>query len=772
MGERVTLEASVAQITFRNESNGWTVMQLSKGHQYITAVGTVLGVNEGERVRVEGEWNEHPDYGRQIRITSCEVVKPTRTSDIERYLASGTIKGIGPATAHIIVQEFGKHTLEILDSEPERLTEVPGIGKKRAALIAESYREQMGARQTLMFLQQSGFSTAMANKVYALYGMATENIVRTNPYRLVRDMNGVGFLTADRIAMSIGIPRESPFRIQCGIIHVLQEASGAAGHVYMPLDDVRASAMRILAAPEELVENALKELALSRDIVIDDVDGIKAVYTSAMFNAETDVAYRLSRLARAASPMDAGDVDKRIDEFEHEQGIKFSPEQRSAVVMAVTRGMVVITGGPGTGKTTIIKCILSLLPGDDEVALCAPTGRAAKRMSEATGAEARTIHRLLKFGGEDGDEFGHNEDNPLEVEALICDEMSMVDIMLMRSLLHAVVDGTRLVLVGDADQLPSVGPGCVLRDILDSGAVPSVRLTEIHRQSENSMIILGAHSINAGEMPVLNKKGGDFFIERKDTAAQVAQTIVELATRRLPAFAQVDALTGIQVLAPAKKGEAGVWALNKALQAAFNPKRPGVNERVVNDMTLRVGDKVMHTKNDYELEWTYGAQDGKGVFNGDMGIITAIDTEDRTLTVRFDDDRAAVYDDGNVDELELAYCISVHKSQGSEFPVVIMPVMPGPRMLTARNLLYTAVTRARKCVVLVGRDSVVNDMIANNYVSHRYSALSARIRAYCAAMPSGDEDRERERQMREMQMEIDLDSLETADEDDFAQEDE
>ena len=312
----------------------------------------------------------------------------------------------------------------------------------------------------------------------------------------------------------------------------------------------------------------------------------------------------------------------------------------------------------------------------------------------------------------------------------------------------------------------------MLRDILDSGAVPSVRLTEIHRQSENSMIILGAHSINAGEMPVLNKKGGDFFIERKDTAAQVAQTIVELATRRLPAFAQVDALTGIQVLAPAKKGEAGVWALNKALQAAFNPKRPGVNERVVNDMTLRVGDKVMHTKNDYELEWTYGAQDGKGVFNGDMGIITAIDTEDRTLTVRFDDDRAAVYDDGNVDELELAYCISVHKSQGSEFPVVIMPVMPGPRMLTARNLLYTAVTRARKCVVLVGRDSVVNDMIANNYVSHRYSALSARIRAYCAAMPSGDEDRERERQMREMQMEIDLDSLETAGEDDFAQEDE
>lgn len=766
MGERVSLEAAVAQITYRNESNGWTVMQLLKGRQHVTAVGTVLGVNEGERVRIEGEWAEHPDYGRQIKVLSCEIIKPTRISDIERYLASGSIKGIGPATAHQIVQEFGKETLDIMDTEPERLHEVPGIGRKRAAMIADSYREQIGARQTLMFLQSSGFSTAMANRVFALYGMAAENIVRTNPYRLVRDLNGVGFLTADRIAASIGIPRESSFRVQCGVVYVLQEASGASGHVYLPLDNLRNEAMRLLSVAPELIDNALSELALAHDIVLDDVDGVKAVYTAAMHKAETDVAYRLSRLARAAAPMDRSDVNVRIDEFEKKQGIRFSPQQRSAVVTAVTRGMVVITGGPGTGKTTIIKCILSLLPGSDDVALCAPTGRAAKRMAEATGAEARTIHRLLKFGGEDEEEFGFNEDNPLDVETLICDEMSMVDIMLMRSLLHAIVDGTRLVLVGDADQLPSVGPGCVLRDILDSGVVPSVRLTEIHRQSENSMIIPGAHNINSGEMPVLNKKGGDFFIERRDTASQAASTIVDLATRRLPAFAHVDALTGIQVLAPTKKGDAGVWALNRALQEAFNPKRPGVNERAVNDIILRVGDKVMHVKNDYELEWTQGAQEGKGVFNGDMGIITAINTPDHTVTVRFDDDRAAVYDDSNVDELELAYCISVHKSQGSEFPVVIIPVMPGPRMLMARNLLYTAVTRARQCVVLVGRDSVVADMIANNYVSHRYSALSSRMRNFCTAMSSGDADSEREKMLSEMQIEIDFDALTMGDETD------
>lgn len=756
MGESVKLEATVEQITFRNESNGWTVMQLRKGRQRMTAVGAVLNVSEGERVSIEGEWTEHPDYGAQIKLSACDIVAPSSTSDIERYLASGTIKGIGPATARLIVQEFGKRTLEILDSEPERLHEVPGIGPKRASLIGESYREQMGARQALMFLQKNGFSTSMAARVYKLYGAATENIVRTNPYRLVRDVKGIGFATADRMAASIGVPRESPFRVQSGIIHVLQEAAGASGHIYLPMPELMDAARRLLGVADELIDNALRELMLSREVIIEDVDGVQAAYSSGMHDAEADVAYRLSQLARAASPVDAGDVDARISRFERKNGITFSPEQRQAVTMAATRGMVVITGGPGTGKTTIIKCILSLMPSGSKVALCAPTGRAAKRMSEATGVEARTIHRLLEYGGEDEQNFGRNGDHPLDVQALICDETSMVDIMLMRSLLHAIVDGTRLVLVGDADQLPSVGPGCVLRDILASGAIPSVSLTEIHRQSGDSMIIVGAHRINSGDMPVLNAKGGDFFLERKPSAAQAAQSIVELATRRLPAFAHVDALSGIQVLAPAKKGDTGVWALNRVLQEAFNPRRPGVSERTTGDTLLREGDKVMHIKNDYDLEWTLGAEQGEGVFNGDMGRITEIDTRERTVTVRFDDDRVATYDDSNIDELELAYCISVHKSQGCEFPVVIMPVMPGPRMLMARNLLYTAVTRARSCMVLVGRDDVIAGMVANNYVSQRYSALSERLRKYASALPDGEADRQRERDLAQMQLEMEF----------------
>ncbi|MGI6184630.1 MAG: ATP-dependent RecD-like DNA helicase [Candidatus Fimadaptatus sp.] len=756
MGESVKLEATVEQITFRNESNGWTVMQLRKGRQRMTAVGAVLNVSEGERVSIEGEWTEHPDYGAQIKLSACDIVAPSSTSDIERYLASGTIKGIGPATARLIVQEFGKRTLEILDSEPERLHEVPGIGPKRAALIGESYREQMGARQALMFLHKNGFSTSMAARVYKLYGAATENIVRTNPYRLVRDVKGIGFATADRMAAAIGVPRESPFRIQSGIIHVLQEAAGASGHIYLPMPELMDAARRLLGVADELIDNALRELLLSREVIIEDVDGVQAVYSSSMHDAEADVAYRLSQLARAASPVDVGDVDARISRFERRNGITFSPEQRQAVTMAATRGMVVITGGPGTGKTTIIKCILSLMPSGSNVALCAPTGRAAKRMSEATGVEARTIHRLLEYGGEDEQNFGRNGDHPLDVQALICDETSMVDIMLMRSLLHAIVDGTRLVLVGDADQLPSVGPGCVLRDILASGAIPSVSLKEIHRQSGDSMIIVGAHRINSGDMPVLNAKGGDFFLERKSSAAQAAQSIVELATRRLPAFAHVDALGGIQVLAPAKKGDTGVWALNRLLQEAFNPRRSGVSERATGDTLLREGDKVMHIKNDYDLEWTLGAEQGEGVFNGDMGRITEIDTRERTVTVRFDDERVATYDDGNIDELELAYCISVHKSQGCEFPVVIMPVMPGPRMLMARNLLYTAVTRARNCMVLVGRDDVIAGMVANNYVSQRYSALSERLRKYAIALPDGEASRQRERDLAQMQLEMEF----------------
>lgn len=734
MGESVTMEATVEQITFRNESNGWTVMQLKKGQQRITAVGAVLSVNKGEKVRVSGEWNEHPDYGRQLRLSGCEIVRQTNAADIERYLASGVIRGVGPATAHIIVQEFGRDALDILENAPEKLCELAGIGPKRAGLIAESYRSQMATRQTMMFLQKSGFSAAMAAKVMAVYKGRTEEIVRGNPYQLVKDISGIGFGTADRIAMQTGIPRESPFRIQCGIIHTLQDAAGTCGHVYLPAPELISTARRLLSVPEELIQNGIAELRLHHDIVIEDSeDACEIVYLENMYNAECEIAYRLTRLLNSYHHAPPADIGRRIARFEGKQSIKFSAEQKQAVRLALSSGAAVITGGPGTGKTTIIRCILSLLPADAEIALCAPTGRAARRMADATGAEASTIHRLLKYDAENAQGFAHDSSNPLDADVVICDEMSMVDISLMRSLLRAVKDDTRLILVGDADQLPSVGPGSVLKDILQSGQVPSVRLTEIHRQSESSMIVFNAHRINAGEMPVLNKKGGDFFIERQETPAQTAMTIVDLVCRRLPSFAHVDALTGIQVLAPARKGENGVYALNSMLQDALNPDGPDAEEYKNGDMLLRTGDKVIHTKNDYALKWTCGGEAGSGVFNGEIGLITSINNAERSVTVRFEDERTAVYDASNVEELELAYCISVHKSQGCEFPVVVMPAMPGPRMLMARNLLYTAVTRARNCVVLVGREGVVADMIANNYISRRYTALSRRICEYMRA---------------------------------------
>ena len=741
----VNLEATVEQITFRNEENGWTVMRLRSGRNRVTAVGTVMSVNVGEKVQVSGEWTEHRDYGKQLKLDSCEAMQPSRTQDIEKYLSSGVIKGIGPATARIIVQKFGRHTLDILDESPDKLTEIPGIGPKRAAMIAESYHEQIATRGTFMYLQKLGMSPDMANKVFKAYGTAAETILRANPYQLVRDISGIGFLIADRLAMSAGIPRESPFRVQSGIIYALQEASAVSGHVYLPVNELLSEAQKLLGLPLPLCQTALETLIAQTELQLEEVEippapnapegappqKTLAVYQDSMLYAENNVAYCLAALLRTPKQAPRGNLEKLISDFERKNDIKLSREQCDAVKLAVSSGVSVITGGPGTGKTTIIKCILSLLPGEGNIALCAPTGRAARRMTEATGVEAKTVHRLLEYGGADEGNFGRNKENPLRVRTLICDEVSMVDIMLMRSLLHALPDSTRLILVGDADQLPSVGPGCVLRDIIESGQVPCVRLTEIHRQSEDSMIALNAHSINTGLMPVLNKKGGDFFLVRRDNVSDVVTDIVALVKNRLPSFTGADPVMGIQTLTPAKRGDTGVWALNRALQQALNPPEQDKPERVSGEHIFRLGDKVMHIKNDYELNWQLGDEYGTGVFNGDMGLITAIDTEARSLTVTFDDDRVAEYDDSNLDELELAYCISVHKSQGSEFPVIVMPVMPAPRMLMARNLLYTAVTRARKYVVLVGRESVIREMIDNNIISRRYTALAHRLRHYC-----------------------------------------
>ena len=719
-------ECVVEEITFRNETNGWTVAQIKLDRERLAAVGIMPFIGAGEHVRLTGEWSEHPDYGRQLKVSQCESIRPATKSGMEKYLASGLIKGIGPSTAKLIIQHFGVHALDVLESEPERLVEVAGIGPKRAAMIAESFQEQMEMRNTMMFLQQYDISPALSMKIYRRFGERTQEILRSNPYRLVDDIPGIGFRTADRIALSIGIAADAPERLASGLRYALTNAAAVSGHVYLPREGLIWQAKQLLGAEEELLENALRTLLINRSLVSVPIDEADAIYLPAMYEAEIDVARRMAELIRAARSEQSADVEDAIDEYEREEDVTLCAEQREGVTEAVTGGVTIITGGPGTGKTTGIKCIIRLMARQGDVLLTAPTGRAAKRMSEATGCPAKTIHRLLEFNGEEGS-FARNEDNQLKAKMVIVDEMSMVDIFLMRSLLKALRPGTRLVMVGDADQLPSVGAGNVLGDLIDSGVVPVVRLTQIFRQAGESMIIQNAHRINHGEMPIMNGKGTDFFIERRDTIQSAMESLIQLVSRRLPDYMNLDPLRDIQVLSPTKKGDIGVQQLNRQLQDALNPAQRGKAERVRGETRFRLGDKVMQVRNNYQLEWSREGEKGIGVFNGDMGFITGIDPEEHTVEVTFDDERTAEYDDEILEELELAYCVSVHKSQGSEFPAVVMPVWNWPPLLMTRNLFYTAVTRAKKLVVLVGREYCVSRMVSNNQIARRYTALSRRL---------------------------------------------
>ena len=729
------IEAFADETVFRNDENGYTVLIVRTGRTRVSAVGILPPVASGEKLRITGEWVEHPVYGRQIKVHSCEIEKPTTLSGIEKYLSSGMIRGIGPATAKLLVKAFGEKTLDVLYAEPERLLEVPGIGEKRARMIQESYAEQAQQREAMLFLQSYGITPALAVKIFKQYGENVKQVVMKNPYRLVEDIEGVGFKTADRIAASLGVERDSEYRLSAGIKYALSEATGSAGHCYLPRPELCETARRLLGNDEDAIERMIDSLILDHQLTAqilprEDGEAEVAVYLPQTYRAECEVARRLREMLDAMPASMTDDLTAQLDEIERMEGITLHPQQRLAIETAVKSGMTVITGGPGTGKTTIIKCIIRLLSVGGEIALAAPTGRAAKRMSEACGMEAKTLHRLLEYGGEEGD-FARTQDNPLEFDTLIVDEMSMVDIFLMRSMLRALVPGTRLIMVGDADQLPSVGAGNVLRDILDSGVVPSVRLTEIFRQDEKSMIVYNAHRINHGEAPRLNAKGSDFFFERASSPADAAARIVELCAVRLPNFLGLDPVRQMQVLSPTKKGDCGVYALNQLLQSRFNPSAPGKQERTRGDTTFREGDKVMQTRNNYQLEWqkegVFGWEKGQGVFNGDIGFVSGIDAQERTITVRFDDDREATYEGGDIDDLELAYCISVHKSQGSEFPVVVMPAVGGPPMLLTRNLLYTAVTRARRMVMLVGREAAIEQMIANANIRRRYSALRWRL---------------------------------------------
>jgi len=738
------LTATVLETTFRNEENGYTVLRVAVGRGQQTVVGSMPALSSGENVTFEGDWTEHPMYGKQFSAKTCKITPPDSLSAVEKYLGSGLIRGIGPATAKLIVKHFGMEAMEILDEHPDRLTEVSGIGPKKAAMIIESYTEQMSMRRVLLFLQNYGLSPNLSTKITRYYGEATIELIKQNPYRLVTDIEGVGFLTADRIALSMGIDPQSEFRVRAALFYLLNEAAGSGGHTYLPRALLSQRAIQMLRVEEGLVENQITQALLTKMLMgfrLPDQEE-DCLCLPFYFHAESEIATRLHYLMEARPYKKVTGFTQRIVALEKELSIKLSSMQRQAVKSAVEEGVLIITGGPGTGKTTIIRCIIHLLKEDNDILLCAPTGRAAKRMTEATGEEAKTIHRMLEYGG-DENVFVRDENYPLETDCLIVDEMSMVDVALMRGLLRATLPGTRLILVGDADQLPSVGAGNVLRDLLQSEVVPSVRLTDIFRQDESSMIVLNAHRINEGEMPTLNARGTDFFFERRSTQAEAAETIGTLLQTRLPKYLgfptgawQREAVRTIQVLSPTKKGDCGSVALNRLLQSALNPEHPGLDSLVHGDMEFRVGDKVIQTKNDYQLSYTkkaaFGTEEGTGVFNGDIGYIEHIDPAEHLMTVCFDDERMVTYQKQQLDALELAYCLTVHKSQGCEFPVVVMPVVGGPPMLMARNLLYTALTRARQLVVLVGREEAIAQMVENNHVVRRYTTLKARLEATVA----------------------------------------
>ncbi|NLY60111.1 MAG: ATP-dependent RecD-like DNA helicase [Clostridiales bacterium] len=728
----------IVEIIFRNEDNGFTVLDLvnEADGTLVTAIGTIPFAVEGERVRITGEWSVHPDYGEQIKIEHYESAVPTSLDSLERYLASGLIKGVGPSTAKNLVEHFGLDTLDIIQFYPDRLTEVPGIGPKKAETIAASFYEQKEVREVMLFLQSHGISTNFAVKIYKIYGDQTIPILKENPYRMAQDVVGIGFKTADKIARSMGVEFDSPYRVMAGTKYVLSQAANN-GHTYLPREELINNATVLLGVDREMVENAIVSLAINQSITLKETEEHTAVYLQAFYVAESNISKALMELTMAEMSIPVDNLDKVLYDLQKQENIILAQNQKEAVIESLQNGVLVITGGPGTGKTTTINCIIKLFEQlGYEVMLAAPTGRAAKRLSETTGREAKTIHRLLEYGySGDGelDFFQKDEDNPLEGDVVIVDEMSMVDVLLMNNLLKAIVPGTRLIMVGDVDQLPSVGPGNVLRDIINSGLVKVIRLTEIFRQAQESMIVLNAHRINRGEFPMLNVPDKDFFLDRRQSPKEILETIVDLICRRIPGFGPFDPLMDIQVLSPMKKGLVGVNNLNAELQRVLNPPKPNKNEKASRDMVFREGDKVMQIKNNYNLTWKRYSrgkviEEGDGVFNGDVGFIESIDNDDREMKVVFDDDKVVVYDFTQLDELELAYAISIHKSQGSEFPVVVIPMAWGPPMLMTRNLLYTAVTRARKMVVLVGREKTIQAMVQNNHITNRYSGLERRLK--------------------------------------------
>ena len=728
------LDGLVEALIFKSEDTGYVVAKITANKEVNTIVGTMPLIKEGQQIEVKGEWIKHKQFGRQFNVEEYKEVLPTSTKEIEKYLSTGIIHGIGPVTAKKIVKAFGEETLNILDNNIERLKEVEGIGKKKYNIIYQSYLETRELKDIIMFFQKHGVTINQCLKIYKKFGGDAQNIVSENPYILSDEISGIGFLTSDRIAKSLGIEPISDFRIQSGIKYVLNSFSGL-GNTYMPKDKLINEAQRVLSVDKELIEVNIYNSVLEGKIKIEKINEIEAVYSLPYYFCELGVTNKIITLSIENFQTINSDITFEISSFERKNNIVFADSQKEAILGAFENGIEIITGGPGTGKTTIIKCIIEIYENNGmKVLLAAPTGRAAKRMTESTGREAKTIHRLLEMGVSDNENsfFGRGEGEPLEGDVIIVDEASMIDIMLMNSLLKAIKLGTRLIIVGDADQLPSVGPGNVLRDLIDSEFIKVVRLKDIFRQGKESMIITNAHRINNGELPYLNKKGGDFFFDNRESNEEILETILDLVNRRLPLFnSKWNKIRDFQVLSPTRKGILGVDNLNNELQSILNPPSKDKKERKFKDSVFREGDKVMQTKNNYSLKWNringYGDNEGVGIFNGDMGFIESISEENRTVTVVFDDERRIVYDNLYVEELELAYAITIHKSQGSEFKVIITPAFMGSAFLMNRNILYTGITRAKELVVVVGNQRALKYMVDNTNSMERYSSLKERI---------------------------------------------
>ena len=738
-----TIKGFVEHIIYKNASNGYGVINVIVEEDELTCTGIFTHLDEGECIEAEGSYVEHPVYGTQFKVERFQVVPPEDSVAVERYLASGAIRGVGAALAARIVKRFGNDTIRIIEEEPERLVEIKGISERIAREIAEQMEEKKDVREAMIFLQKDGISNTLAVKIYNQYGIGLYNVMRENPYRLAEDISGIGFKIADEIASKIGIHSDSDYRIRSGILYALLQA-GAEGHVYLPQKQLLEKAASMLELTEEQIEPQLANLAIDRKLVIKDKAGEKCIYGMSNYYAELNCARMLRELqesfegAERLTKVERDRLEKKIEKLETANGMQLDVLQREAVIGAIENGVFILSGGPGTGKTTTINMMIRYFEAEGcDIFLAAPTGRAAKRMTEATGFEAKTIHRLLELNGgveqEDSKaSFEKNELNPLEVDVLIIDEMSMVDIYLFQSLLKAIVPGTRLIMVGDRNQLPSVGPGQVLKDLMESECFCHVVLEKIFRQAGESDIIVNAHKINQGLQISLDNKSKDFFFLERDNVNVIYKHMILLITEKMPKYVNARPYD-IQVLTPMRKGALGVEVLNQILQKYLNPPDAKKEEIAHGDGVLRLGDKVMQIKNNYQMEWEivskYGIaiDKGLGVFNGDVGVVKEINATAKTVTIEFDDMRRVTYPIGSLEEIELAYAITIHKSQGSEYPAVVMPLLTGPRMLFNRNLLYTGVTRAKSCVTILGSKDTVCQMIANENEQKRYTGLKDRI---------------------------------------------